>query len=730
MIGLPELLVAVTLALPLELVEAPPPPGERVTFTVPFPEERGGGEARGTAASLEYLEDTFVELSGDVVLRYQDMELRAREILVDLTTKEVTATGDVILDHGPSRLAGVVARFNLETRTGEVHQAVASLERDFFFTGERVTKLAEHTYDVERGTFTSCRGEDPAWSFGARRARVELGEYASVRGASMRVRNVPVLYLPYVVWPTRTERTSGFLVPNIGHSSARGSYLGLAYYQVLGPSWDTTLHADLFSNEYVGLGNELRYHPREGTEGALRGYAIRDPEDEAWRWKLEWDHVTTDLPLGIRGVVHLEDYSDFRFFQDFERQLQFQTRHDIYSNAFATGNWGRHSLNLQIDRRQRFVSPDHTVELRQLPEIQYRLRRTRIGRTPLYLAFEGNANYFSVDRTETYRGDYGRLDLEPQIRLPLSPAPWLSTAVTVGSQLSWYSDSLDREGPVAFSGESLTRLIPWVDLEAVGPSFSRIFDRSLGGFLRFKHVIEPRLSWGWSDAIDEQAQVPEFDHRDFRDPRGFHQGRVAVRNSLLAKPAPLPDGRDGGPAREIVSLELARSYSFQDEIPLEGFHGVEPTSQAGPLELVLRAYPSDRFGLQVRSQYSLLFDQMTGIQALGNFRIGANQVNFSWMPRWQDRTGDIVSNQATMGWTWHLFPGRLAISSQLAYDFQRELLQHQRHFVTFTGSCYTLRLEIHETRRAAFLRRDYLFSIDLKNVGTFLDLRGGQTEGL
>jgi LPS-assembly protein len=727
MIGLAELVLAVTLALPPELLEPRAAPGERVTFVLPFPEERGGGEAHGSAASLEWVGEDFAQLTGDVVVRYRDMVLSAREVAIDLQTKEATASGNVVIDHGPSRLAGAVARFDLDTRTGVVHQATAAVEGDFFFSGDRVTKLGERTFEVENGSFTSCRGPVPAWSFQVGHAQVELEGYATVRDARMRVRTVPVFYLPWIVWPTHTERSAGLLVPKVGHSNTRGSYLGLAYYQVMGPSWDTTLYADLYSNQYYAVGNELRYHPREGTIGAFRGWAVQEPDAGDWRWKMEWDHVTTDLPMGLRGVLRVEDYSDFQFFRDYERQINYKARTSIDSHAFLTGNWGRHSMNFRVDRLQTFFDPQRSVELRRIPELQYKLRSTRIGRTPLRLALESSANYFSVDRSEAYRGEYGRLDLQPELKLPFSPVPWLSAAATLGSQLTWYGDSVDLSGAQAFTGESLTRVLPWAGLELVGPSFSRIFDHAAGGFARFKHVIEPRFDWGWVEEFEDQHRVPIFDRRDHSG--AFHQGRVAVKNSLLAKPAADREGRPAGQAREILSLELARRYSFQDDVPLEGQLGGIAASQAGPLELILRSYPSERLGLTLNADYSLLFDQITSVRAIGNVHLGPNRVDFSWSPRWQDTTGELLVNQASVGWLWHLLPGRLAVSSGLSYDFQRQLLRDQRHFISYLGSCYTLRLELHESRTATQLRRDYLFSVDLKNVGTFLDLTGGQSEG-
>ena len=143
------------------------------------------------------------------------------------------------------------------------------------------------------GIFTSCRGDSPPWSFGVSQARVEVEGYAHVRNATMRVQRVPVFYFPYILWPVKQERTSGLLIPNIGYSQNRGSYLGLAYFQVLGRSYDTTWYTDFYSEEYYGLGSEFRYRPSEEMEGQVQGYAIRDPVEDDTRWKVRFDHEST-----------------------------------------------------------------------------------------------------------------------------------------------------------------------------------------------------------------------------------------------------------------------------------------------------------------------------------------------------------------------------------------------------------------------------------------------------
>jgi hypothetical protein len=340
------------------------------------------------------------------------------------------------------------------------------------------------------------------------------------------------------------------------------------------------------------------------------------------------------------------------------------------------------------------------------------------------LAFDSAAHLLDVDRG-IVQSTYGRFHFEPRLKVPLSPASWLSLTLNGGGNLTWYGDSVDPSlaGSNTFTGDSLSRTLPFGAAEVIGPSFSRIIDRQVGPFARFKHIVEPRFDWSYYGAFEEQLQVPVFDEVDLLSPLGENVGRVALINRLLAKPA---DPAKGG-AREILVLELSRAYSFDQQQLLEAGDGEE--SAWGPLRATLRAPITPGFDLRIAANYSVLFGQITGVQANGDFTVGRQRFGFTWTPTWRALDGQVVTNQGTFSAA--ISPSRkLKLSSYVTYDFERSLLRDQRHLLTWLGSCYQFHLELHESVFGNERRRDYLFSIDLKNVGTFIDLNGGETQGL
>lgn len=715
---------------------APVPPGaptptvpgggpDRIEFQLKFPPEKGGGSAAGSAASLDYQRDDYAVLAGDVHIKYQDMELQAQTAEIDLDTKVVTAKGSVIIDQGPRRLTGDTAVFDLNTKTGKLTNATGHVAPDYYFTGTEVAKTGDDSYTITDGIFTSCSQKTPDWSFRLSSARVEMEEYAHVRNATIRAKKLPIFYTPYILWPVKSERTSGFLVPNFGYSDRRGASLGLAYYQTLGQSYDTTFHLDTYTQNYLGIGNELRYRPTQGTRGDFLGYVIHDPLEDKWRWKVEWNQETRDLPKGMRAVIAYQDFSDFNFFQDFERDFDRNTRRFIDSRAFLSGNWGPHLFTALLNDHQTFIGDGEDIlDQRRLPEVDYSLRSTRIGHSPFYMQFVGSASYLQTEQPDSYSGKYGRLDAFPQVSLPVRSFPWLSLTVTGGGRVTYYQDSLsDAPNPNArrFTGDSLTRVLPSGTAEIVGPSFSRIFDWKLGAFGRFKHVIEPRWTYVYLGDFDQPNEVPRFDEVD--NLRSTNAGRFVFANRFLGKPK---SGQES--AREVIYFEIARRYSFDSTQPLQSgnLNGEPLTSQAGPLESLLRFNPGDRTSVKLEADYDTLFSGLSSTALSGNVGLRRNDVlGLTWFTRFQPATGKTAANQLRLTGGFDILPTKLRLDGQINYDAQTKLLQQQIYTLNWNSQCFGVRLEWRDFRAGEGSRvrdKDFRFALSLKNVGTFLDL--------
>jgi LPS-assembly protein len=700
------------------------PPGAgpgRLDFNLKFAPGTGGkagGSAAGSAANLDYKRDDLAVLTGGVQIRYQDIDLKADEAEIDLKTKVVTAKGSVIIDQGPRRLTGDTAVFSLDTKTGTLQNAAGQVAPDYYFKGREVEKTGADTYVVRDGLFTSCTQPVPDWSFRLKEAHIQVEGYAHIKHATMRAKKLPVFYSPYIVWPAKKERASGLLIPNVGYSALRGASLGLAYFQTLGRSYDTTFHTDLFTKNFLGVGDEFRYRPTAGTRGDLLTYFVHDSTVNQWRWKVDLNQTTDDLPQGMRAVIHYQDYSDFNFFRDFEQSFDQNTLRFIDSRGFITGNWGANLVNLLLSSRDTFIDVDTTVTQRKLPELQYKLRSTRILSSPFYLQVDSSIDYLDIDRPGTYTGKYGRFDLFPQLTVPLHSVPWLNVSVTGGERGTWYGDTLN-DLQNGFTGDSRTRTFPVASAEIVGPSFSKIFDGTLGGY-KIKHIIEPRWTYTYQGDVKDPENIPLFDEVDTS--AAMNVGRFALDNRILAKP-----NVENGNAREVLLFEVARNFSFDKTQPLQSSIDTLTTTSQGPVETMLRFNPTDKISLKVEVDYDTLFKGIASTSLTGNYGFGAsNYVATTWFTTKQTELDTTQSNQIRLGGGYTIKPWGLRLEGQVNYDFVQQLLQSETLIANYTSQCYGLRVELRKFQSATGVLgvqdQEIRISLTLKNVGTFLDL--------
>jgi LPS-assembly protein len=721
----------------------------RSNFQIKFHTPQKGGEVHlSTKNPVHFEKGEFWEGSEDVVIEYQDVKIHADAARYDFKTKIATLTGHVVIDQGPIRLSGTNGTFSIESKTGWLENATADLPPTYHVVAQRIDKVADATYRIQDGVFTACDMPDPEWSFTMREASITLDDYARMKDVAFKAGSVPILYTPYIVWPTKEDRASGMLVPGIGYSNRRGGYLGLSYYWVTGRPTDFTLQLDAFADGTIGFGTEARWRPTPESAGIFQGYVARDQDatvcvpiaeapdqshglctlpdgslgafqfQKKTRWKLRLDHVSDDLPWGFRGVLSIRRYSDEEFLQDFERNLTLASARQIVSRGFLTKNIGADSLNIRFERTETFYSS--TVIQERFPSVEFFRRTAPIGHSPFYLSLVSSLSGLFIDRGNNLpHGTYGRFDVNPVVSFPFKEIPWLSLTLNGGGRFTGYTDSTN-ETQTQFTGESTTRAYGQGGASIVGPSFSRIFDASIGPWDKFKHVIEPRVDYTYVSNVNDPASIPQFDEVD--TVLGQNQVRYAIVNRLLARPS----GGKAGSAEEIASLEIAQTYAFS--LPQTVFASTIPSTleRLGPVEATLRISSAGKYHLDGRLTYDVHDPQITGTTLTAGANWGTDFFNVSWFssrPIAPPGVTVLDSDQVRFAGGVDIGP-YFRVDTNVAWDVQQGLVQEDRSLLTYKGSCFTVFLELRQLRLPPEPRRDIRLVVNLKDIGTLLDVNG------
>jgi len=724
-----------------------PKKGKFKFFTPP----RKGGEVHYEAKSQTLEREEYAILEGDVKVTYEDLKFTADKLTYNKRTGDVTAQGHVILDQGTTRLAGDQAVFNLDTKTGTFFHATGSMEPAMYFTGEKLEKISDETYRLTNGILTSCDLDSPSWSIHVSRADVTLDDYARMRNVAFRVHRVPLLWLPHLVWPTKGDRSRGFLIPRIMFQSCDpksahcfGNRLELGYFVPFGDSVDATLYGDLNSNGYNGFGLDLRYLPSSDVKlGEFNGYVVNDVAAKKEQWRYNYKHSQENLPQGFRGVVDVEDISDLDFFRNYDRDPRLHTLSQIYSSAYLTKNTATYSVNVLADRRDIILGHTNPADLtspiirqrfEQLPSLQYRIYPTRVLGSPIYFSMESSASHLVTNGlVNGPSANYYRGDIFPTVSMQIPSPAWLSIKPQISARETYYSASLlPTANPAAQTTaveRSLRRSYVQGQVEIVGPSFSRIFNESIGNFTRFKHVIEPRFRYVYTTNVTgTQQEIIRFDTVDTPFlPVVPNSVEYSLTQRLIGKE------KDGGSAREVLSFSLRQSVSLSKPFTsstggnLPGTTTPPGENKFTPLVASLHINPYQSLTFDSSATFGNVSHQLDQLSVAANL-VGTGTradkyLSFSWFSSFAQPgvTGAVSNSQIRLNSGSSLLGNRIRADMQLNYDAHLGLFLEQRYIVGANASCYGLAVEYRRFLVYDPLpepRNSFGIAVTLKNVGT------------
>jgi LPS-assembly protein len=452
------------------------------------------------ADRLEYQRDTDrYDAVGSVRIIQERFRLQADRIILFNRTGSAEASGHVSFFDGVNSIEAERGEINLRTREGILYRSRLVLQPgDYQIQGEVLEKLSGDRYRVETGSFTTCtcpEGETPAWRFRTGHLRLQLEGYLVARDVTFYVKKLPILYLPWVVYPVKRSRQTGLLIPRIGYSTAEGFKYNQAFFWAMTPHMDSTWTLDTRSRKGEGGGLEYRYKLSRGSEGILSTLFFHDRTINRNRLDLNYYHRQEFSPR-VKGRLDLHYLNDNSFFRDLSELTEERSQRNVESNLTLTRR-GDTQFAYLLARYTRDLTAPNDQTLQTLPEVGYALMTYRLGSQPLFASLEGSVDNFW--REEGIRAQ--RLDLAPRLFARLEPVEGMVLTPSVGFRETVYS----RE---EVSKESTRREIYWASLRA-DTKLARTFVLSVGSLLkRLRHQVEPSVIYEYVE--QHRESLPPF----------------------------------------------------------------------------------------------------------------------------------------------------------------------------------------------------------------------------
>jgi LPS-assembly protein len=595
-------------------------------------EEEAPVQVKGNTLTYEQ-QGNVATATGDVVVTKGETKLSADTITVNRDTNEMNARGNVTLQDERGNIKADAMRIEMENETGDITNGTVTLPRQqYVLTGKSLQKFYGQTYHIEDGAFTTCQCDNFAkadWSIGAQTIDVNLRGRGTVRHGVFRVRNIPLLYVPYGTVPITTDRKSGFLFPNYGFSSKRGFVWQQPFYWALSKSYDATITTDLETSARVGGWGEFRYAPSERTEGVFSASyfneQIRGPATTTSpinRWSITGVHRQL-LPRDWRLYSDLFFVSDDFFLREIShRALNLKSTleiddWDLRSRRFTDSRVGgvktwRHALFRGEAVYYQDLRQDQDYAFQELPRLQFQgQRRIWNDRLDVGIGVDGAEFY----RNRGYAGQ--RLDLAPWVAMPFQLGNYLYGSAKVIGRETIYHMTSEEPGLLALPEAGRLRgdrTRETVQFQAeVGTRISRVFNAHWGRLRQLQHVIEPRVNYYYTPYVD-QLDLPLYDTFDRINKRNLFV--YGVDNYVLGKfAAPVAPGtgetQGATEVRELARFSVRHAYDPSRAIGRRG-------DKYSDLDLSARAQPFPYATFTFDSTYDVARGDTTTIR-LGAF---------------------------------------------------------------------------------------------------------------
>ncbi|HEY0460457.1 MAG TPA: LPS assembly protein LptD [Pyrinomonadaceae bacterium] len=478
--------------------------------------------------------------TGNVDVRYGIYRLQADKIVIYEAENRLVATGSVVFDQGEDqRITGSTGEWNYRTKLGKFVNSTGFTNQTndgtvIYFTADKVERVSLNEVVITNGKFTACEEAVPKWSFTASEARIRPNDRLKLKNARFKVKDITVAPLPYASISIKKEdRASGFLTPTIGYSGSKGLRLSGAYFKTLGRSADVTFRSDLYTSRGIGFGMDVRTRANSRSYFNFGFYAVKD---RILGHSADADHPDQGGSIiyadGVQyfsnGFVAAADVrltSNLDFRQVFSDGIQQIISPIEVSQGFVNKSWDNFTLNL-LARSQVISIPNVRIKTRNLPSINFDKRPSEISFLKnVYFSFktslEGVSRREEVDDVALYRQQTGsdpvvspalgqRFDIHPQVSVPFN-FKYLSLTATAGTRVTYYSNSFDDMRRVF--GRDVIRKYGEFEFDVRPVALARNFYGRNNAF-RFRHVIEPYVTYRLIKGVDNFNKIIRFDYTD------------------------------------------------------------------------------------------------------------------------------------------------------------------------------------------------------------------------
>jgi hypothetical protein len=621
---------------------------------------------------LYKLDRRSMELWGKAGIDHEGTSIKAPKITIDLDTSLLHAFSiadptdnkveyALFTDRDGSFNAETMS-YNFKTGRGETSR-VSSSSQELIFSGEHVTRLENGNMLIRKGTLTSCDELVPHYWFTCSRMTVVPDKKVTATSVIMYVRPelfskrlpvVPLLALPYMVFPLNNARSSGFLTPSLGNDSERGfSLSNLGYFWAINDYMDLRSEGDISLNGSWRLADRFRYVLPNLFSGVMSGEYKRYPNYTEWNANIIHNQVfdpstRLDVNFQLQGspksynlnsintetMVTQQSNARATLAKTFNDENSivtlFYNRSEELSTHYTSQSVGASFYQNRIyPFRSAFSGDDWKSNISITSGASYASEFTSqnlVASSGYSSNFNGELGYFhefsagskalftqgiSLQGRKPYNGRYDDTYSGTSLVMPLRIQSTLFNYLNVNPSLTFVHSLRPDDGNMDFS---TTIFAVDASTRVYGILETGLLENILG-LKALRHTFVPMLTYAWNPAFSGSGYETGTHQYDWPDQNALNPGipegqstvGVTLKNLFQGKfrgSSSLPEGSAGGDhTKQLLSLTASTAYNFA----ADSFHYAPLTFIASSNAL------SDNLLFSAGSMYDFYsYDPLTG----------------------------------------------------------------------------------------------------------------------
>ena len=373
------------------------------------------------AQIITTIDSNTLSLEGNVVIKTELLEFWSEKAIYNKSKKSIKLEGSIRVLSKNLDISAKEMEANLLDRTFYITDTSFSFMKKSFGNADSIRVYANEEIELLNTSLSSCSIEDPVWQLKAGSLTLlETGRNAVVRGVKLKIKEIPVLYIPYLRTAVGGDKFSGLLPPSL-KQGRDGIDISTPYFFNLSSNYDLTVSPRYIEERGSGIAAEFRYLTETSKGNITTSNIFKDRKFsnetnyQGNTWMAQWFH-RSQLGSSLFIDIHTEGVSDNFFFENLNEDI-LGTKQKNYLTKKVNAKWIGESLKFEGEIREyKDLNPFTSEQYEARPNFSLTFQNSYKGINFNLLssyskfAFDGSFNPFNKQKEIT------RKSIEPSLR--------------------------------------------------------------------------------------------------------------------------------------------------------------------------------------------------------------------------------------------------------------------------------------------------------------------------